>query len=125
MILGTGVDIVAIERIERSWSRFHERFAQRILHPKEMHDFRCNRDPARFLAKRFAVKEAFSKALGTGFRHGLSFTHIAVTHDALGKPELHYEQVAETMAQRLKVQRAHMSLSDEQTHVVAFVILEG
>ena len=124
MIFGIGTDIVRVARLQKSLDRYGERFARRILTEAELVDFRCGHSPAHFLAKRFAAKEAAAKALGTGFRDGLSLQDIAVGHDELGKPLL---VLSDRLAERLRkqgVKSAHLSLSDEQDHALAFVIFE-
>ena len=86
MIYGIGTDIVEVERIAASISQFGDEFAKRILATSEMERYLASSIQARFLAKRFAAKEAFSKALGTGLRGPASFQNIAVAHDELGSP---------------------------------------
>lgn len=123
MIFGIGVDIVSVPRLGRALERFGERFASRILADAEIEEFRrCGR-PAGFLAKRFAAKEAAAKALGTGFRDGLSLRHIAVVHDALGRPGLRFSGRAAELAEGLGVGEAHLSLADETESAIAFVTL--
>ena len=82
MIYGIGTDIVEVERIEVSLDQFGDSFAKRILASSEWADYEASKLKARFLAKRFAAKEAFAKAIGTGIRGDVSFQNIAVTHDA-------------------------------------------
>ena len=84
MIYGIGTDIIAVGRIEQALNRHGDRFARRILAAVEWDDFAASVHRARFLAKRFAAKEAFVKALGTGMRHPAPWHNINVTHDALG-----------------------------------------
>ena len=84
---------------------------------------RASPDPGRFLAKRFAAKEAFSKALGTGVRPPATLTAIAVGHDDLGKPELRFHGQLEQMIKNQNL-IAHLSISDEAEYAVAYVILE-
>ena len=88
MIFGIGTDIVRVTRMQRSLERYGQRFAERILAAEELAEFSLEARKAHFLAKRFAAKEAAAKAMGTGFRDGLALRHIAVGHDALGKPQL-------------------------------------
>lgn len=123
MIHGIGTDIVRIERLRTSLERHGERFALRILAESEREAWRVSRDPARFLAKRFAAKEAFGKALGTGVAVPATLHAVAVNHDALGKPGFSYAQaLAEYMAERRL--GAHLSLTDETDYVVAFAVIE-
>lgn len=126
MITGIGADIVRVQRLEQSLQRHGERFAQKILGEGEWQEFqRCGeKSQPHFLAKRFAAKEAAAKALGTGFRNGILLQNIEVTHTEQGKPELRFSAGAERELQRLGVRSTHLSISDEQEHAVAFVILE-
>lgn len=123
MLYGVGTDIVAIARMVEALARHGNRFAERILAPSELNEFHAARDGARFLAKRFAAKEAFAKALGTGLRAPATLSAIAVTHNVLGKPELAFADDLSMHLQSLGL-RAHLSISDERDHVVAFSVLE-
>lgn len=123
MIFGIGTDIVSISRMRDSLARHGDRFAERILHPEELAAYAVAREPERFLAKRFAAKEAFSKALGTGLRPPATLSAIGVCHDELGKPFFVFgEALAALLATRGL--RAHLSISDEREQVVAFALLE-
>ena len=126
MIIGTGVDLVVIDRIAKVWQRHESSFEQRILHPEEQIVFSQVNSPmkVRWLAKRWAVKEAAAKALGTGFRQGVTFAQFIYGHDTLGKPLLRLTGTAETLAQIKLISEWHVSLSDERDHVVAMVIAE-
>lgn len=123
MLYGIGTDIVEVARIRELYERHGERFVARLLHPAERAGLAGSRDPARFLAKRFAAKEAFSKALGTGLRSPATLDAIGVTHDALGKPAYFCSDELEARLSRLGL-RSHLSISDEKDFVVAFAILE-
>ncbi|MEW5837995.1 MAG: holo-ACP synthase [Pseudomonadota bacterium] len=123
MIHGIGTDIVAIARMTRLWRKYGEALAARLLADDELHALRQHHDPARFLAKRFAAKEAAAKALGTGFRDGLSLRHIAVRNNALGKPELEFTARARELLADYAIQASHVSISDESDYAVAFVVL--
>lgn len=123
MIFGIGTDIVRIARVDASLQRHGERFAARILAERERAAFRDAADGARFLAKRFAAKEAFGKALGTGVAVPATLHAIGVDHDVLGKPVFSYDdRLAEYLAERGL--SAHLSLSDETEYVVAFALIE-
>lgn len=124
MIYGIGTDIVGVDRMRRNLDRYGERFAARILTENELADFRRTAKPAHFLARRFAAKEAAAKALGTGFADGLLLRHIAVAHDDRGKPKLVFAGRAAAMLREQSIYAAHLSLSDEEDHAVAFVALE-
>lgn len=124
MIVGIGVDVVDVERVRRIHARFGPRFAARVLAAWE-HDG-CSRaaDPAAVLAKRFAVKEAAAKALGTGVGRGVAFGDIGVVHDASGAPALRLAGGAAARAAQLDVRRSHVSVSDERSLAIALVVLE-
>jgi holo-[acyl-carrier protein] synthase len=123
VIRGIGVDVVNVQRVQQVHERHGDQFARRILHPEEMARFQDCAQPARFLAKAFAVKEAFVKALGTGFR-GIAHDEIGAGRDDLGRPYLVF---SERLTQRLQhegVAATHVSISDERDLVCAFVVLE-
>ncbi len=123
MIHGIGTDLVAIARLRAMWERHGERTLDKLLAPEERADCRASADPGRFLAKRFAAKEALGKALGTGIRAPVLLPSIAVTHDAAGKPGFAYgEELAAWIAARGWV--CHLSISDEADHALAFVVAE-
>jgi len=124
MIVGIGTDIVSIARFEAMLERHGARVAERILSVDELREFSETVRPARFLAKRFAVKEAAAKAFGTGFRAGLSLRHIGVRHDQLGRPELAFSGRAEELCIQLQVSASHVSVADEQDYAIAFVTLQ-
>jgi holo-[acyl-carrier protein] synthase len=123
MIQGIGTDIVAVARMAELWQRHGERAMDKILAPEERADCLASPEPARFLAKRFAAKEAFGKAMGTGIRAPVLLPAIAVVHDELGKPIFRLApELAKVLAELGLA--AHLSLSDERDHAVAFVVLE-
>jgi len=124
MIYGIGTDIVATRRVSAALDKFGERFAARILAPEERAEFAAHQAPARFLAKRFAAKEAFVKALGTGLRHPATLHNIHVGHDSLGKPSLVFGPELALELARRGINGHHLSLSDEDDMALAFVILE-
>lgn len=126
MIHGIGTDIVAVSRLEAFYERHGERSLEKLLTPAEREEFARLPESgrARFLAKRFAAKEAFGKALGSGIRAPVLLPAVGVGHDALGKPVFALApEVAALLAERRLA--AHLSLSDERDYAVAFVILEG
>jgi holo-[acyl-carrier protein] synthase len=124
MIFGIGTDIVEVSRIEDSLARFGDAFAQRILTEQEWLSFQQSKTQARFLAKRFAAKEAFAKALGTGLRDPATFQNIGVAHDDLGKPVLDLSPVLQTFLDKKGIVQQHLSISDEKALAAAFVVLE-
>jgi len=123
MIYGIGTDIVHVSRLGEVYARHGERLLEKLLAPSEREDFLRAADGARFLAKRFAVKEAFGKALGTGVRAPATLPAIAVAHDALGKPILEFGPELQAEMERRSLV-AHLSISDERDVAVAFVVLE-
>ena len=124
MIFGIGVDLVTISRIASVHQRRGERFARRFLADIELVEYAALADPDRFLAKRFAVKEAAVKALGTGEREGVLLKDFYLSHSTLGKPCLHATgRAADIMADQ-NIYAAHVSLSDELDQVIAMVVLE-
>jgi holo-[acyl-carrier protein] synthase len=125
MIFGIGTDIVEYARIELMWQRHGQRLAERMLSETELPEFSAHAHPARFLAKRFAAKEAFAKAVGCGLRHPVSLSRISVTHDNLGKPVLQFDAVLRTWLAQLGISAHHLSISDERHTIVAFVVLES
>ena len=125
MIAGIGTDIVAVARMGDLYVRHGVRALDKILAPAERDDFIKAKNPGRFLAKRFAAKEAFAKAAGTGVRAPVLLPAIAVTHDELGKPAFACSAVLHDWLTARGVQRMHVSISDERTHCLAFVVFEG
>lgn len=124
MIYGIGTDIVEVERIEASLAQFGDSFAKRILAATEWPEYDASKLKARFLAKRFAAKEAFAKAIGTGIRGDVSFQNIAVTHDALGRPLLQLSPALQAFLKQLHIYQSHISISDEKNLALAYVVLE-
>lgn len=124
MIFGVGTDVVEIGRIEKALSRWGERFAERILCGPELNRFRNHRQPVSYLAKRFAAKEAFTKALGTGIKAPANWHGVWVVNHRSGKPELEFSEELRLLLSQRGISRAHLSLSDERGVAVATVILE-
>jgi len=123
MIYGIGTDIAAVSRLTGLFERHGQAAAEKLLAPAELPDFERATDKGRFLAKRFAAKEAFGKALGTGVRAPATLPAITVGHDALGKPVFSYsDELALLLHEKHLV--AHLSISDERDHALAFVVLE-
>jgi len=123
MIFGIGTDIVQVARIQQSLDRYGDRFVQRILADVEVDDYQRSIYPARFLARRFAAKEALAKAYGTGFTGGLTFRDIVVSHDPAGKPLLQLLGRAAELRQEMGIGEDFVSISDEKEYAVAFVTL--
>lgn len=123
MILGIGTDLVQVARMQTLWERHGQRFADRILHPLECADLPAQ-EPAGFLARRFAAKEALSKALGCGVGAGMALVDAGVSHDTLGRPEFVLAGRARATAERLGAGTIHLSISDERDYAQAFVVIE-
>lgn len=124
MIYGVGTDLIEIPRVERALARFGVRFAQRILCEPELRRFRAHPRPAAYLAKRFAAKEAFSKALGTGIRAPANWHGVWVVNLRSGKPQLEFSARLAELLEARGIRRTHLSLSDERGLAAATVILE-
>ncbi len=122
MIIGTGVDLIELDRIKAIYKKFGNRFSARILTPGEL--IRIPPNPVSYLASRFAAKEAGVKALGTGFALGITLQHLEILQDDLGRPELFFSGPASSRALELGVQKIHLSISHGRDIAVAVVILE-
>ena len=123
MILGTGIDIVEIKRFREIENL--KGIAKKILHSNELVEFNKKvKDQPLFLAKKFAFKEAFVKAIGTGFREPYYLNRIEIIKDKLGKPSVVTHEEAKKEFEDLGITKAHVSLSDTKNYVVASVVLE-
>ncbi len=123
MILGTGIDIIEIDRIANMADGTRDRLAKRVLTEIEYQYFQQTNHPARYLAKRWAGKEAAAKALGTGIADGVSFQHISIISLATGQPTLVFSGRALEVAKALNANHWHISLADEKNYATAFVTL--
>ena len=124
MIYGVGTDLIELKRVERVLKRFGDRFAERILCEPELKRFRAHKQPVAYLAKRFAAKEAFTKALGTGIHAPANWHGVWVTNLKSGKPVLEFSPPLRKLMQERKIGRSHLSLTDEKEIASATVILE-
>lgn len=125
MITGIGTDILNVQRIVQMYARYGEALARRVLSGLEWQDFSGSQDKARFIAKRFAAKEAFAKAVGTGIREPVSLRFISIVHDELGKPEFYCAPELQTWLDTQSIGKVHLSLSDERDMILAFAIAES
>lgn len=125
MIVGTGIDLVQVSRIEKVYNERGDRFVSHVLHAAEMTEFAEAKFKHRMLAKRFAVKEAATKALGTGQAQNVLLRHFYILHNENGKPELHADEEAKAICEKLGVNAMHVSISDENEYAIAQVILES
>ena len=124
MIYGIGTDIIEIPRVAAVLERFGMRFARRILCESELKRFTGHRNPAAYLAKRFAAKEAFTKALGTGIHAPANWHGVWVINLRSGKPALEFSQALQALLDKRGVKHSHVSLTDERELASATVILE-
>lgn len=126
--MGLGCDICNIERIEKVCANFGERFMKNYYSPREREEIEANSDEKKkieALAMKFAAKEAFSKALGTGFSNGLAWSEIEVLHHESGKPYLLLSGKALAMAEKMGAKNYLVSLSDDYPLAQAVVIIEN
>ena len=123
MIFGIGTDVVQLERVQLAHDKFGERFVERLLLPAELAAFRRYTRPVRFLAMRFAAKEAIVKAMGTGFAHGMWIRDTGVVSNAWGKPEIIWSERGRRMCEQLGIGEGHVTLTDEAGLIVAVAVL--
>ncbi len=110
--------------MESTWKRFGEHFAKRILMDEEMQLFRRSKQPARFLAMRFAGKEAAVKAMGTGFAHGVWLRDVGITSNEWGRPLIIWSERGQKVCDELGIGKGHVSLTDDAGLVMAFAVVE-
>ncbi|MCK9192920.1 MAG: holo-ACP synthase [Nevskia sp.] len=123
MIYGVGADLLRIERGEQLWQRHGERAAAKLLHLAERPGLAASRNPGHYLARAFSAKEAFVKALGTGFR-GVSYHDVGAVRAPEQRPQLVFSEAMQARLQQLGITGAHLSFSDEGGMILAFVVLE-
>jgi holo-[acyl-carrier protein] synthase len=123
VIFGIGTDVLKLSRVEDTWNKFGEHFARRLLLDMELELFAKTRRPARFLAMRFAAKEAVVKAMGTGFANGMWIRDVGMVPNALGQPQIVYSERGRAMCRKLGVGEWHLTLSDESGLIVAMAVL--
>jgi holo-[acyl-carrier protein] synthase len=123
VIFGIGVDVLETRRIAATLARFGDRFIEHLLMPEEAAQLARTQRRERFLAMRFAAKEAIVKALGTGFAHGMWIRDVGVVQNSYGKPEVVFSERGERMRRNLGVGEAHVTLTDEAGLVVAVAVL--
>lgn len=123
MIFGIGIDVLEAQRMREIHARFGARFVERLLMPAERAQFELTQRPERFLAMRFAGKEAIVKAMGTGFAHGIWLRDVGVVQNAWGRPEIVYSARADGLRRELGIGEGHLTLSDEAGLVVAVAVL--
>ena len=124
MIYGIGIDVIEPARIERLLAKYGERFARRVLTTVEWPGYQKTARPTLFLANRFAAKEAFSKAMGTGFRYPVTLQCISVVQDRSGKPGFAFHPKLEDLVKDRGITGHHLTISDEKSLACACVVLE-
>lgn len=124
MIFGIGIDVLEAARVDRVYARHGEHFIERLLMPAERAQFALTQRKGRFLAMRFAAKEAIVKALGTGFAHGVWIRDVGVVQNTWGRPEVVYSPRGEAVRRGLGVGDGHVTLTDEAGLIVAVAVLE-
>jgi holo-[acyl-carrier protein] synthase len=123
MIFGIGVDVLETRRITHTLERFGAHFIERLLLPQEQAQLARTERRERFVAMRFAAKEAIVKAMGTGFSHGMWIRDVGVVQNAWGKPEIIFSSRGEEVRRRLGIGEGHVTLTDEAGLVVAVAVL--
>jgi holo-[acyl-carrier protein] synthase len=125
MIVGVGVDLIEVERIQAVCERHGERFLKRVLCPAEIEYCQGFRVPGPYIAARFAAKEAVSKAFGTGITGELGWRDIEVAHHPSGQPYVILHERGRALLEKRGARRLHLSLSHTQGHAVAVAVLEA
>lgn len=123
MIFGIGIDVLEAQRITETYARFGVHFVDRLLMAEERVQFERTARPERFLAMRFAGKEAVVKAMGTGFAHGMWLRDVGVVQNSWGKPQIIYSARGEQLRRSLGIGDGHVTLTDEAGLVVAVAVL--
>ena len=124
MIFGVGTDIVELSRVQETLDRFGAHFVDRLLMDEERALFEANRWPVRFLAMRFAAKEATVKAMGTGFRNGMWIRDVGIINNDWGRPLVIYSERGQGVCDSLGIGASHVSLTDDAGLIVAFAVVE-
>ena len=124
MIFGVGTDVVELARVKATLERFGDRFIDRLLMPEERELFERSKHPVRFLAMRFAGKEATVKAMGTGFAHGVWIRDVGITSNPWGRPLVIWSERGQRVCERLGIGAGHVSLTDDAGLVIAFAVVE-
>ncbi len=125
MIYGIGIDVVEPRRVARLIEKYGDRFARRVLTPLEWPGYLRTVRPVLFLANRFAAKEAFSKAMGTGFRYPVTLQCISVVQNRAGKPGFSFHPNLEQLVKSRGIVNHHLTISDEAALACACVVLEA
>lgn len=125
MIFGIGVDVLEAARVKKLFDKYGEHFVERLLLPGERAQFERTKRKERFLAMRFAAKEAIVKAMGTGFAHGMWIRDVGVVQNEWGRPDVVYSERGEAMRRKLGIGGGYITLTDEAGLIVAVCVLEA
>lgn len=123
MIYGVGTDLVELSRVQQTYERFGEHFVNRLLMDEERSLFEKTRHKVRFLAMRFAGKEAAVKAMGTGFAHGIWIRDVGIVNSAWGRPEIIWSERGQRLCNELGIGEGHVSLTDDAGLIMAFAVV--
>lgn len=123
MIYGVGTDICELSRVQQTYDRFGDHFVRRLLMDEEQPLFEKTRWPVRFLAMRFAAKEAAVKAMGTGFAHGMWIRDVGVVNNEWGRPMIIWSERGQKVCEQLGIGEGHVSLSDDAGLIIAFAVV--
>jgi holo-[acyl-carrier protein] synthase len=123
MIHGIGIDVLKTDRIERVYARHGARFVEHLLMPEERRELERVSRPVRFLAMRFAAKEAIVKGMGTGFAQGVWLRDVGIVQNAWGKPDIVYSERGAAVRDGLGIGEGHITLTDDAGLVVAVAVL--
>ncbi|MEM1173446.1 MAG: holo-ACP synthase [Pseudomonadota bacterium] len=124
MIYGVGTDVVELARVQATYDRFGDHFVRRLLMPEEQALFAKSKTPVRFLAMRFAGKEAAVKAMGTGFAHGVWIRDVGISSNTWGRPLIIWSERGRAVCDRLGIGEGHVSLTDDAGLIIAFAVVE-
>ena len=124
MIYGVGTDIIELARVKATYERFGDHFVNRLLMPEEKVLFERTKHKVRFLAMRFAGKEAAVKAMGTGFAHGVWIRDVGITHNPWGRPLVIWSERGQKVCDELGIGEGHVSLTDDAGLIIAFAVVE-
>ena len=123
MIFGVGTDICELTRVQQTYDRFGDHFVRRLLMDEELERFQKSKWPVRFLAMRFAAKEAAVKAMGTGFAHGMWIRDVGVVNNDWGRPMIIWSERGQKVCEKLGIGEGHVSLSDDAGLIIAFAVV--
>jgi len=123
MIYGVGTDLVELVRVQETYNRFGAHFVDRLLMDEERELFEKNKWPVRFLAMRFAAKEATVKAMGTGFANGVWIRDVGIVNSPWGRPEIIWSERGQKRCAELGIGKGHVSLTDDAGLIMAFAVV--